>query len=296
MSSWQIYAVGDHYHAVDDVLPELKALTQASTGKVFRRIGRFIQLALIGSSRCAGQHKLPQDTAVYFASGRGDLELTLEIMARLYVDAQAPKPLSFVNTVSNAACFYLAKNLDLQARSNFVCNRYFAFESVLQLAALDLTLGRADSALVGSVDIATAPLPEHRRRLGVPANTPIGEASHWLWLGPITGTRPRLGELSAARHFVDRNELLSWMSQQQWSSGQCLLSAGQFLPDDDFAFIQKASGLSQVFEYRHERAWYDSQSGAVVSAFLNAATREQTLLHINSDGGQRYSVMLLRLP
>ena len=69
------------------------------------------------------------------------MSATLEIMTQLFRDGQTPKPLNFVNTVSNAACFYLAQHLSLQARSNFVCNRYFAFESVLQLAALDLAMG-----------------------------------------------------------------------------------------------------------------------------------------------------------
>ncbi len=54
-------------------------------------------------------------------------------MATLFRDGGTPKPLSFVNTVSNAACYYVARALKLQSRSNFVCNRHLAFESVLQL-------------------------------------------------------------------------------------------------------------------------------------------------------------------
>jgi hypothetical protein len=295
MSSWQIYATGEHYHAATEPLPDLKVLlTQASTGKSVRRVGRFIQLALLGAARCAGKHGLPQDTAVYLTSSRGDLELTLEIMTQLYRDARVPKPLSFINTVSNAACFYLAQQLGLQSRSNFVCNRSFAFESTLQLAALDLELGTATSALVGSVDIATEPLPEHRQRLGLPHDSPMGEASHWLWLGPLDSGRPRLGELLATQHFVDRNDLMSWIKAQQLSGEHCALGAGQFVPLEDFAQIQAASGLRQVFEYRHERAYYDSQSAAVIGAFVGAGTKAGTLLHVNADGEQRYSAMLAR--
>lgn len=292
--SWQIHAAGDHYHAVTEPLPELKALTQSSTGKAFRRIGRFIQLALIGASRCALGKNLPPDTAVYFASGRGDLELTLEIMTQLYREAQAPKPLNFVNTVSNAACFYLAQHLGLQSRSNFVCNRYFAFESVLQLAALDLSLGIVDSALVGSVDIATAPLPDHRQRLHLPADTPMGEGSHWLWLGAASPNRPRLGELLVAQHFVNRNELLQWLKQQNLSQQQCVIAAGQFVQPEDFAEIQFATGLCEVFHDRAQRAYYDSHSGGTVIAFLNDASVGNMLLHINADSELRYSVMLVQ--
>lgn len=294
MKPLQIYAYGEHYHAVNDQLPELKTLTQQVTGKSIRRVGRFIQLALIGATRCQAQQPMPNTTAVYFASGRGDLELTLEIMTQLFRDGQTPKPLNFVNTVSNAACFYIAQMLGLQSRSNFVCNRYFAFESVLQLAALDLDLNTVDSALVGAVDIATTPLSEHRQRLQLAIDTPMGEGSHWLWLGAISDKRPRIGELLAAQHFADRDALLSWIKQQQLDSEQCSLAAGQFIPAEDFVSIQQACELNKAFDYRSQRAYYDSHSGAVIGEFLSNAASGKQLLHINSDTEQRYSVIWVK--
>jgi len=288
--NWQIYAAGDQQHAVVDSLPELKALTQATTGKAFRRIGRFIQLALIGASRCVQGQQLPTDTGVYFASGRGDLELTLEIMTQLYRDAQTPKPLNFVNTVSNAACFYLAQHLALQARSNFVCNRYFAFESVLQLATLDLTMGPVTSALVGSVDIATAPLNDHRQRLQQSGDTAMGEGSHWLWIGPTNTQRPRLGEILATQHFADKDVLIEWI-KRRIDARQCQFAAGQFLSSPEVQHIREAGDLNDEFDYRSERAYYDSQSGAVISEFLRNPSKATQLLHINADEMGRYSVM-----
>ena len=291
--SWQIYAVGDHYHAVCEPLPELKALTQAATGKAFRRIGRFIQLALIGAARCAGRQSLPKETAVYLSSGRGDLELTLEIMTQLFRDGQTPKPLNFVNTVSNAACFYLAQHLGLHSRSNFVGNRYFAFESVLQLAALDLSRGIVDSALVGSVDIATAPLAAHRQRSQLPIDAAIGEGSHWLWLGRIDADRPRAGELVAARHFVDRESLLDWIGEQSLSPEHCRIAAGQFVEAGDFAHIRVASGLKNTFAARTPRGHYDCHSGGSINEFLGRAAPGDSLLHINADRRYRYCAVLV---
>jgi len=291
--SWQIYALGEHYHAVNEPLPELKTLTQAATGKAFRRIGRFIQLALIGAARCAGQQTLPTETAVYFSSGRGDLELTLEIVTQLFRDGQTPKPLNFVNTVSNAACFYLAQHLGLHSRSNFVCSRYFALESVLQLAALDLSLRVVDSALVGAVDIATAPLAEHRQRSRVSTDMPVGEGSHWLWLGPIDPLRPRAGELIAARHFIDREALLDWIRQQDLPRERCRIAAGQFVEADDFAHIHDASGLKNTFAAEVPRGYYDCQSGGLINEFLSNAAPGDSLMHVNADDARRYSVVLL---
>lgn len=294
MSGWQIYAADGYSHAVSESLPILKELTFASTGKAIRRIGRFIQLTLIGASRCTHRQHLPETTAIYFSSARGDLELTLEIMTRLYRDAQTPRPLNFVNTVSNAACFYLAQHLGLRSRSNFVCNRYFAFECALQMAVLDLANQTVGSALVGCTDIATAPLSEHRLRLAIPADNPIGEGSHWVWLGPIDDDRPRLGELVVAEHFGDIHDLLAWINQQDLSSEQCAISAGQFMEPQLFAEIQTSTKLEQIFEYRRQLSYYDCHSGSAISAFLGTETAARMLLHINADVDGRYSAMLLQ--
>lgn len=289
----QIYACGDYQTLASEPLPDLKPLVLEATGEAVRRIGRFIQLALIGAGRCARGRDLPPATAVYLSSGRGDLETTVDVMSALFRDGHTPKPLSFVNTVSNAACFYVARSLKLQSRSNFVCNRYFSFESALQLALLDIATRTVDSALVGSVDIATTPLQEHRRRLQLDSVTPIGEGSHWLWIGTPHAQRPRLGEIIAAEHFDDREAMLNWIRAQNLSSTHCLLSAGQFLSDTDLNAIGRACDLKQVVEYRRDCGYYDSQSGAAISAFLTHAAAGQTLLHINSDVDQTYSVMLI---
>src|SRR5689334_1064617 len=131
-----IYSTGDYCERVEGEPPELKTLVQQTLRTHVRRVGRFIQLALIGAGQCA-KASIPQNTAVFLASGRGDLEVTLDVLEQLFLHAQAPKPLSFINTVSNAACYYIAQQLKLQSRSSFVCNRHFAFESALQLACTD---------------------------------------------------------------------------------------------------------------------------------------------------------------
>lgn len=290
----QIYAAGHYYAPVGDSLPELKQLVQEATGEPVRRIGRFIQLALIGAGRCVRGRDIPAGTAVFFSSGRGDLETTIEVMTAMFRDGFAPKPLSFVNTVSNAACFYVARSLRLQSRSNFICNRYLAFESVLQMAVLDLGRHMTDSALVGSTDIATLPLHEHRARLQLAADATVAEASHWLWLGRPHKDRPRIGELLAAKHFTDCETLLAWIRQQALSSANCLLGAGQFLSEADRATIQTHCSLREEFEYCRGRGYYDSQSGAAIEAFLKGAPTDKTLLHINADRSGRYSLMWLK--
>lgn len=288
----QIYACGDYYDAAEPP-SDLKAAVAAAVGEPVRRIGRFIQLALIGAGRCTQALRPPANTGVYLCSGRGDLETTIEVMAGLFRDGQPPKPLSFVNTVSNAACFYVARTLQLQGRSNFVCNRYFAFESALQLALLDAELGVVTSALVGSVDAACMPLSDHRRRLGLAPNAPVGEGSHWLWLETENPALPRRGELLAAHYFGSLAALLEWLSQQAPSPQHCLFGAGQFLDGAALVAIQEKIGLP-VFDYRTGRAHYDSQSGAAIHEFLQRSPPGAELLHVNANPLSQFSVVHVR--
>jgi|HigsolmetaAR202D_1030399.scaffolds.fasta_scaffold00150_34 hypothetical protein len=285
-----IASCGDYFERIesDDSAVDLKALVAEAIGTPVRRIGRFIQLALIGAGRCAKQAALPEDAAVYLGSGRGDLEVTIEVMHSIVRDGRAPKPLSFINTVSNAASFYVAQSLKLTSQSTFVCNRYFAFETMLQLAKLDLEQGVVTSALVGTVDVVVPPLAAHRMRLGLDADTPVADASHWLLLQTQPSSTP-LGRLLAAGHFTDAKALRVWLSDQTIDA-QWKLATGQFMPRAEADEWQRALGL-EVFDYLTGRPYYDSQSGAAIGEFLR---REKgTLLHLNRDPSGRYQAMLV---
>jgi len=285
-------AHGEIIHAVHETLPELKDWVAEAVGQPIRRISRFMQLALIGAGRCARGQSLPRDTAVYLASSRGDLEITIDVMNHVFRDGQAPKPLSFVNTVSNSAAFYVAKCLRLESRSAFVSSRYFAFEDALQLALIDFQLGTVSSALVGAVDNAVLPLETHRERLELPATAPLAEASHWMWLTRDDDANA-LGRVIDVHSASDRDQLLQWIAAQSLDNTSTSLSAGQYISVSDFTAIQTASGIKHAFDYRQSRGYYASQSAAAIAAFADANAQTQTLLHINSDSLGRYSAMLV---
>jgi hypothetical protein len=296
MSALYIHATGDFYaHREDNDSAELKQLVAEAVGQPVRRVGRFIQLALIGAGRCAQAATATGDTAVYLGSGRGDLEITIEVMQALLRDGHAPKPLSFINTVSNAACFYIAQNLKLTGRSSFVCNRYFAFESVLQLAALDVQTGVVPAALAGATDVVVPPLNEHRARLQLADDAPVADASHWLCLRNTPSTAGG-AQLLAVRNFIDADALHAWLRQQSWD-GNCLFASGQFMQDEETYALAQQYGLTQRFEYRRRRAYYDCQSGAVIGEFLrDASLARRQLLHVNRDPSGRYAAMWVARP
>jgi hypothetical protein len=286
-----IYRTGDYYEHVDSEPPELKALVQQTLGTHVRRIGRFIQLALIGAGRCA-EASIPQNTAVFLSSGRGDLEVTIDVLEQLFLHAQAPKPLSFINTVSNAACYYIAQQLKLQSRSSFVCSRHFAFEGALQLALADFEHGIIDSALVGAVDVVVPPTTRHRQQLELEPDTSIGEASHWLWLGSDAIKQEPLAEIVSADHYPDRDALTQALKSKGFPT-HTLIARGQFLPEQTFSSLQQELGVER-FDYLQGRSYYDSQSGAAISAFLSRAEKGQCLLHVNADPSGRYSSFVVK--
>ena len=287
-----IYRTGDHYDRVDGVPPELKGVVQHTIGTHVRRVGRFIQLALIGAGKCASA-SMPHDTAVFLASARGDLEITMDVLEQMFVHAQAPKPLSFINTVSNAACYYIAQHLKLQSRSTFVCNRHFAFESALYLACVDLEQGAITSALVGAVDVVVPPTSRHRRQLELTEDIAIGEASHWLWLGSDQTKHEPAAELMSVQHHVDRDALIRLLQSARLPRN-AVFAGGQFLEHGESRDLQQTLGLTQRLDYLQERAYYDSQSAAAISAFLISAESGQYLVHVNADPAGRYSSFVVR--
>ncbi len=290
-----IRATGDYREAVSDESTSLKPLVREALGEPVRRIGRFIQLALIGAGRCVQSAAIDPQSAVYTSSARGDLDVTLEVVESLFRHGMQPKPLSFVNSVSNAPNFYIARHFKLAGRSNFVCSAYFAFESVLELACVDMQAGYMDSALVGSVDVATWPIAEHRRRLMVEADTTMAEGSHWLWLQRSEQAPPDArGEIVATRQFNGSEALLAWLEKQQLPTAETVLGGGQFLAPESLAALRRKSGIEQIFEGPACPGYYDSQSGAAISHFL-ASPGAHYLLHVNGEGdGPRLGVMLVR--
>ncbi len=288
----RIVATGSYCSEVSGALPALKAAARLASGGEVRRFGRFVQLALIGAGRCVSGLRLPANTATYLGSCRGDLEVTLDVLEQMYEHGQSPKPLSFINTVSNSACFYVAKSFGLLGRSQFVGSRYAPLESALRLAALDLAHGGVVAALVGSVEICTAPLPAHRVRIGVSADTAVGEGSHWFLLAAGDGFGTSLGTLRSARSFVDEADLRRHLHEQRVDPTDTVLAGGQNLHADAWHRFRETTGVSRAFPYRRGLPWYDGQTGYGVHQFLSAPMA-RTLMHLDGDPSGRFTLLTI---
>ncbi|MGQ9427516.1 beta-ketoacyl synthase chain length factor [Gilvimarinus sp. F26214L] len=292
-SQLKITATGTYYCPVDDdSLPELKEAVRAATGVAVRRVTRFVQLALIGAGRCASGQDLPADTAVYFASCRGDTQVTVELLEDMVGRRELPGPLTFVNSVSNAACFHVARALGLHDRSNFITNRFDPITAALKCAWLDVLRGEVRSALVGSVDSCSTPLSDHRQRTQRPPDATVAEASHWLLLGNAADPRPALAWVRAVKNFSNWEGLHQWLRAGDFRAAE--LAPGQHLQPVDQERILRTTGIDQVWRYRQELAGYDSATGAAIEGFIARGAR--SMLHVNSDPAGRFSVVWLAAP
>jgi len=301
----KILAHGHYSSQVDTELPPLKELVKDTTGQAVRRVGRFIQLALIGAGRCLQGQTVPAgtlfvdtllaDTAVYLTSGRGDLEITLDVLEQMVEQGLPPKPLSFINTVSNSACFYLAKQFGLHGRSHFVTRRRAPLESALQLAALDIAEGSVQTALLGSVDICTLPLAQHRQRLAVTENQAIGEGSHWFLLASDNHIGDALGHVVTVDSFANLDALAAWLNSKAPFAHDTVFTTGQYV-DEELTRALQAMGITMPSFWPAPPApWYDSHCGLVLGEFLTKKPASR-LLYIDSDHSGRYNVIELLCP
>lgn len=280
---------------VEESLPGLKQDVLDATGKNFRRISRFIQLALIVSARCVGDRRVPNNTAIYFGSGAGDLGVSIDVLERLYKFEESPKPLSFINSLSNASCFYVAQYLGLQGASNFISSRCFSFERILSLAFKEYRLGKVKTALVTTVDSCVLPLFEQRRRLAVEPDVALAEAAHSLFVGDGAADGDEVGEVLAIQHCIDKPDLLSRLTQES-TIEHAQLAFGSSVSVEDTAFLTDWMSSNKycdtVIPYRDKLSYYGSQSGAIFQ-YLASASNEK-IVHINADESGRYCYIVMQ--
>ncbi|MEX1032720.1 MAG: beta-ketoacyl synthase chain length factor [Cellvibrionaceae bacterium] len=291
--SLKILAIASYCEPIasDGALPELKEMVKISTGVVVRRVTRFVQLALIGAGRCCENVEVAPDTGVYFSSCRGDTEVTASLLEDLISRKELPSPVTFVNSVSNAACFHVARALGLHDRNNFVTNRFDPIVAALTTAYVDITRGEIATALVGSVDSASAPLARHRQRLQVNTSTVIGEGSHWMLVASPSDPRKGIGTIPGAHNFSGWEQLQAWLVGTG-DYGNWLLAPGQHLSETDANRIAELIGTTACFDYSRNLPYYDSQTGAAIEQFIRERN-EPGMLHVNSDPAGRYSVVLV---
>lgn len=195
------------YNASQESCEDLKERIKREFGRGFKRVDRFIYLALYGALKLASRSGIASDASFLLTSGQGDLEVFMRLRAQIFEKAILPKPVDFINSLSNSAGFYVAQALGLSGKNLFVMHDSCAFEETLRLAALDMQEGR--EVVVGAVDALAEPSAMLRKLLGVDAGMTLGEGSSWFKFSPRKAGA--LGEVILPPREMNASELEAFL-------------------------------------------------------------------------------------
>lgn len=175
----KIAAAFSHEATLDERADDLRARLLDLTGQSFRRINRYIELALYGALRCA-HGGVGADTALYLASEAPMLADCVKALRGVIAERRPPTPFEFMNISGNMAGFYIAQQLAMSGPQLAVHRSGASMDAALELLTVQSAQHRR--ALLGYVEEGIWPLTEQRWRLDLPDGATLAECSHWLYL------------------------------------------------------------------------------------------------------------------
>lgn len=288
-----ILACGDYYHALEhkSLLPDLREQVNALCSERPRRIDRYTQLALLGAMRCVAHNELSSSTGLYMGSRFASLSNTIAMHQQMIEQGDSPKPAHFINSLSNSAGYYVARNLNLQQRNLFVSRSDASLIAALQIAALDIQSAVVSRALVGIVEETVLPSRQHCVRLGVDPETELGEGSHWLLLAKSPAVNEKnisLGRIDELLTLPDTQALTQWLERMKTLDANCQLYAP--LPTQK----RYQSLFNSIASFAPTLAYYPAVTACALQRFLSAKDNSaNTLLCVIADSDQRFHVLRL---
>ncbi len=161
---------------------DVKAICKKVAPKFVRRTDRFIQLGILGVAQIQDKQAISENTALYLTSGQGNISVFKRLCDYRFIEKSPPKPVDFINSLSNTAGFYIAQFLGLNSKNNNLYNHGFVVEMALTLASSDLKLKKEQQILLGGVDQLFEPAEIAKQYLGLKPDVELGEGSNWMLL------------------------------------------------------------------------------------------------------------------
>lgn len=289
-----ILSSGSLYNEINDnELLNLKTLVIETCGKKFRRIDRFIQLALVGSHRCTQGQNLLGDTGLYLGSGEGPKSNIHKSLELVYKHKEPLMPLNFINMVSNASSFYIAQALEISGANIFASDQHFAFNRALKLAELDMQSSATSMALVGCVDECSEPLDIQKRLLGAKPEDSIAEGSYWLLLSK--NKDGAVAQVTHNHHYAslqDAANALDAYAQANTGEASNLLAIGEGIDNNDKAQLSKIANID-LWEYQSDIAISRNHTGYALTTFLTEKNTHNRLLHLSRDNFDNYNIVAI---
>jgi hypothetical protein len=265
----------------------LKEEIRRYTQENFRRVNRFILLSLLGALKCVHQQPLEAATAVYLTTEDGNLGETADVLDEIYTSRSLPRPFGFINTMSNTAAFYLARNLGIRGRNITVSSQHLSFERGLELLKADFAVGAERSALIGGVDESSLSRMNRDEPAGRGWRTVDG--SGWLYVKPEKeGACAAFTEIMS---FRDGPSCMRWIRERERSPAE-VVSFGALIGDDEATALRETLRPAAEFDYLRDYGYSGSATACGVSLFVRLF-QAKTLLHINRDQRGNYAVIEL---
>ncbi len=287
MNGMYIHRSSAFIGATDADIHSLKKEMERYTQETFRRVNRFVLLALLGARQCIHQHTLETDTAVFLTTEHGYLRETAEALDEIFAARSLPKPFSFINTLSNTAAFYLAQHLGIRGRNITVSSQHLSFERGLELLNVDFALGAETSALIGGVDEA---LPS---RTALHEQTDRGwrtiDGSAWLHVKPVK--EGACGAFTGIRSFRDGQSCMDWIREGKRTPAD-VVSFGALIGSDEAAAWREALRPAAEFDYLRDYGYSGSATACGISMFVQLFPG-RTLLHLTRNQRGHYAVIEL---
>nr|MBF0221439.1 hypothetical protein [Desulfobulbaceae bacterium] len=278
-----INAIGIHNTTPDKQQPDLLRELKSVSGKVYRRSDHFIQLAILGAHMAVNKLSLSDKTAIYLTSGQGNISVFQRLCEQRCLQKFLPKPVDFINLLSNSAGFYVACHLGLRGKNLFLSHLDFPVQMTLLAAQNDLNLGKQKAILVGGVDEWLADQELSRKLLGVDATKTLGEGSNWLLIS--AEAKGGLGTFDMASKGLDINKLHERVASA--AAGTYLAFSTRF-SDEEAAAIMAINGGCRRFDYEGSCGYYETLPLYALNSFLT--TKEGRLIHLDVKNG-RYMLM-----
>jgi hypothetical protein len=268
----------------------LKEELKRHTDIYFRRVNKFVLLALIGAHCCARGQRIDRDAAVYLATEHGNLGDTESVLRQIYRQHTLPMPYNFINTMANTASFYVAQGLNLTGRNLSISSQNLSFERGLELLKTDMDLQAVRSALAGSVDEATASESRFREKSGLACDQ-VNQADRSCWLYLRSEQDGALGEVKAIRSFRGQRDGLAWLAAKGRALPRpAVLSFGMAVGPEEKEAWTKTIRPDGELDYVRECGHLNATTACGVTTFIGRRHAGH-LIHVNKNFQDRYVIL-----
>lgn len=270
---------------------DVKAECKKVAPSFIRRTDRFIQLGLLGVYGIKEQQEVDKDTALFMVSGQGNLSVFNRLCQQRYVEEVPPKPVDFINSLSNTSGFYIAKFLGLESKNLNLAQQGFVVENALLLADASLRNQQEKSILLGGVDERVEQSSNPHGYLDLSEDTEIGEGSNWMLLSASkSGAKARIDVLPQQ---FDQQSLLAYVTSLLTTQAffATHVAFGQRVSNDLITCVMDVVP-SELFDCQPVCDFYETNQLYALNLFIEE--QRGSLLFIDGFEG-KYRVITLTL-